>query len=75
MPLKEIPLVEEQITAVQKLIDTLIEFFVNYSFQVVGAIIVLVLALSYIEIYPVWAARLLDVDTILDGDAKQDEPG
>lgn len=32
---------EEQITTAQKLIDTLIEFFVNYSFQVIGAIIIL----------------------------------
>lgn len=33
---------EEQISTVQKLINTLIEFFVNYSFQVFGAIIVLI---------------------------------
>ena len=33
---------EEQISAAQKLINTLIEFFVNYSFQVVGAVIILV---------------------------------
>ena len=33
---------DEQITAVQKLINTAIEFCVNYSFQVVGAIIVLI---------------------------------
>ncbi len=32
---------EEQITTAQKLINTLIEFFVNYSFQVIGAIIIL----------------------------------
>lgn len=32
---------EEQITTAQKLINTLIEFFVNYSFQVVGAFIIL----------------------------------
>ncbi len=31
----------EQITTAQKLINTLIEFFVNYSFQVIGAIIIL----------------------------------
>ncbi len=33
---------EEQITAAQKLINTLIEFFVNYSFQVLGAIVILI---------------------------------
>jgi small conductance mechanosensitive channel len=32
---------ESQISAIQKLIDTLIEFFVNYSFQIIGAIIIL----------------------------------
>lgn len=32
---------EEQITAAQKLINTLIEFFVNYSFQVLGALVIL----------------------------------
>lgn len=32
---------QEQISAAQKLINTLIEFFVNYSFQVLGAVIVL----------------------------------
>lgn len=34
---------EEKLTAVQKIIDTVIEFFVNYSFQIIGAIIVLVI--------------------------------
>lgn len=33
----------ENITAVQKLINTVITFFVNYSFQVLGALIVLIL--------------------------------
>jgi small conductance mechanosensitive channel len=33
---------EKEISAVQKLINTAIEFWVNYSFQVIGAIIVLV---------------------------------
>ncbi len=33
---------QQQISAVQKLINTAIEFFVNYSFQVLGAVIVLV---------------------------------
>ena len=37
MPMKE------GISTVQKLMDQLIEFFVNYSFQVIGAIIVLIL--------------------------------
>ena len=32
---------QEQISSFQKLLDTLIEFVVNYSFQVIGAIIVL----------------------------------
>lgn len=40
--LKEEINVEDQISAAQKLINTLIEFFVNYSFQVVGAVIILV---------------------------------
>ena len=31
----------EQISTAQKLINTLIEFFVNYSFQVIGAVIIL----------------------------------
>lgn len=34
---------EEQITALQKLINTAIEFCVNYSFQVIGAMITLVI--------------------------------
>lgn len=34
---------EEQLTALQKLINTIIEFGVNYSFQVLGAIIVLII--------------------------------
>src|SRR3989338_6762854 len=33
---------EEQITAAQKLINTLIEISVNYGFQVLGAVIVLI---------------------------------
>lgn len=37
--------IKENITAAQKLIDTVIAFFVNYSFQVIGAIIVLVLGM------------------------------
>ena len=34
---------EEQITALQKFIDTVIEFSVNYSFQAFGAVIVLII--------------------------------
>ena len=34
---------QEEIQTVQKLIDIVIDFFVNYSFQVVGAILVLVI--------------------------------
>jgi small conductance mechanosensitive channel len=34
---------QEQITAVQQLLNTLIEFSVNYSFQVVGAVIILLI--------------------------------
>src|SRR3989338_539192 len=33
---------QEQISASQKLIDTLIEFSVNYSFQLIGAVIILI---------------------------------
>jgi small conductance mechanosensitive channel len=36
---------QEEIKAVQKLIDTIINFFVNYSFQVVGAIIILIIGI------------------------------
>ncbi len=32
---------QEQVNTIQKLLNTLIEFFVNYSFQVIGALIVL----------------------------------
>jgi len=35
---------QQQMTAIQKLVNTAIEFLVNYSFQVLGAVIVLVLA-------------------------------
>lgn len=34
---------QDEIRAVQKLIDIVIDFFVNYSFQVVGAILVLII--------------------------------
>ena len=33
---------EEELTAIQKIINTAIEFCVNYSFQVVGALIILI---------------------------------
>jgi small conductance mechanosensitive channel len=36
---------QEEINAAQKLIDTIVNFFVNYSFQVVGAIIILVIGI------------------------------
>ena len=36
---------QEEIKTVQKLIDIVIDFFVNYSFQVVGAILVLVIGI------------------------------
>ena len=34
---------KEELSTLQKLIDTLVEFFVNYSFQVVGAVIILII--------------------------------
>lgn len=37
--------VQENLTTVQKLIDTVIAFFVNYSFQVIGALIILALGI------------------------------
>lgn len=46
---------EEQIGALQKLINTAIEFLVNYSFQVVGAIIVLVVGVLIAR----WVGSLL----------------
>ncbi|KPK19250.1 MAG: mechanosensitive ion channel protein MscS [Nitrospira bacterium SG8_3] len=36
---------QDEITAIQKVINTIIDFFVNYSFQVVGAILVLIVGL------------------------------
>lgn len=36
-----IPMIEEGISSTQKAINTVIEFFVNYSFQVLGALIIL----------------------------------
>ncbi len=46
---------EEQITALQKLINTLVEFFVNYSFQVLGALIVLAVGFFIAG----WVSRLV----------------
>lgn len=46
---------QEDIEFVQKLVNTLIEFFVNYSFQVIGAIIVLIIG----AIIGRWVARVL----------------
>ena len=36
---------QDKISAIQKVINTIIDFFVNYSFQVVGAILVLIVGL------------------------------
>jgi len=47
--------VEEELTALKKLINTVIEFCVNYSFQVVGAIIVLIVGF----IVASWVSKLL----------------
>jgi small conductance mechanosensitive channel len=46
---------ESQITALQKFIDTAIEFFVNYSFQVIGALIILVVGVYLAK----WVASLI----------------
>ena len=46
---------QEQISTVQKLINTAVEFCVNYSFQVVGAIIILIVG----SIIAGWAANFL----------------
>lgn len=48
-------MMEEELTAIQKLIDTAIEFCVNYSFQVLGAIIILILGVVASN----WVARIL----------------
>ena len=45
----------EEISTVQKLINTAIEFVVNYSFQVVGAIIILIIGMAFAN----WISRLL----------------
>ena len=46
---------QEQVTTIQKLVNTLIEFFVNYSFQFVGALIVLAIGIALAK----WAAQVL----------------
>src|SRR3989338_5388838 len=46
---------EEQFSAVQKLVNTAIEFLVKYSFEVVGAVLVLIIG----SIAGNWVARLL----------------
>ncbi len=46
---------ESQITALQKFIDTVIEFCVNYSFQVIGALIILLVGLFVAR----WVASLI----------------
>lgn len=48
-------IMEEKITAVQKLIDTLIQYSVNYGFQVLGALLTLFIGLLVAN----WVARLL----------------
>ena len=47
---------EEQVEAIQKVVDTLVEFGVKYGFQVVGALIVLVIG----YIMARWAARAIE---------------
>lgn len=46
---------ESQITALQKFINTIIEFCVNYSFQVIGAIIILLVGFFIAK----WVASLI----------------
>lgn len=46
---------ESHITALQKLIDTAIEFCVNYSFQVIGAVIILLVGFFIAK----WVASLI----------------
>jgi small conductance mechanosensitive channel len=46
---------QDEIKAVQKLVDIIIDFFVNYSFQVVGAILVLVIGVLVAR----WVASFL----------------
>lgn len=46
---------EKEISSIQKLVNTVVEFSVNYSFQVIGALIVLVLGVLISR----WVFRLL----------------
>ena len=46
---------KDEITAIQKLIDTLIEFSVSYGFQVFGAIVILILGVAVAS----WAAKII----------------
>jgi len=46
---------EEQITALQKFINTLVEFLVKYSFQIIGAIIILLLGFYFAK----WVSSLI----------------
>ncbi|MBU1342702.1 MAG: mechanosensitive ion channel [Proteobacteria bacterium] len=46
---------KDEITAVQKTIDTLIEFCVGYGFQVIGAIVILILG----AVVAGWVAKLI----------------
>ncbi|THB72449.1 MAG: mechanosensitive ion channel family protein [Desulfobacteraceae bacterium] len=46
---------KDEITAIQKIIDTLVEFGVNYGFQVVGAFVVLLLGMAAAT----WSAKLI----------------
>ncbi len=47
--------IEKELTVIQDLVKTLMTFFVNYSFQVIGALIILVAGLFAAN----WAARFL----------------
>ncbi|WP_291462440.1 mechanosensitive ion channel family protein [Desulfobacula sp.] len=46
---------KDEITAIQKMIDTLIEFSVSYGFQVVGAIVILILG----AVAASWTAKII----------------
>jgi small conductance mechanosensitive channel len=51
----EIKIMESQISTIQRLIDKLIEFCVNYSFQIIGAIIILIVGFYIAK----WVASLI----------------
>ena len=42
----------------QKLYNTIIEFFVNYSFQIVGAIIILIIGFYIAKKVAIWVEKL-----------------